>query len=131
MKKILLILSLSLSLFAGDIKWHSYKEMLSLKSDKPVFVFVSSTHCGFCKKELYSMEKDKSFVEFINKKFIPVYISQDVDYTPVHLMSRVTPSFYVTDKEGKYIVEPMYGLQEPYNLMRTLNRAEYIYRSQK
>ena len=80
-----------------------------MNEDKPLFIFVSGSHCSYCKKELKLFNSDKKFVEKINSKFIPVYIIQDKDYVPNHLLSQVTPTFYFVDNDGEYLTEPIRG----------------------
>jgi len=77
------------------------------------------------------MNSDKSFVDYVNTNFIPVYIVQDKDYVPIHLVSNVTPTFYILDSKENYLVAPIIGAQPLENIVRNMNRAEYTFRKDK
>lgn len=132
MKKIVfLLLSFSILTFAGKINWVSYKTYLNMAKSKPGFIFVSASSCYFCKVEMKRMNANKSFVKFVNKRFIPVFIEEDKEFTPVNLISRMTPTFYLLNSSGNYLISPIIGAQPLDYMLRVMNRAEYLFRSKQ
>lgn len=109
MKKIYLLGLMSLSLIA-DVNWMSYKDAYKNRDNKPMIIIVGATTCGFCKKEKDNINSNDELVSFINKKMKPVYINQDQDFTPVDLMSEMTPAIYFADANGKILSKPMFGV---------------------
>jgi len=126
LKKILLLGLFSSFLFSGTINWTGYAEALRLSDGtKPMFIFVSSSNCSYCKKEMNLMESNPQFVKFLNTRFVPVYINQSEDYIPQHLISQVTPTFYLTNEEGVELGSKIIGAQPLPVLIKEMNKAEF------
>jgi len=129
MKFLLMATVLSLSLFGGD--WASYKTIYDNRSfNKPVFVFVSRDNCKYCSIERDRISKDKNFMYFLRKNFQTVYINESKDFTPVYLMSNMTPAFYVLEpKNLKIMVPEVYGAMPLSKMTLWLNKTLTIYKN--
>ncbi len=122
MKKILLLLSLSLALFADNVKWTSYEKAIQT-SKKPLFVFYSSENCGYCKKALTEMNSNKNFYSYVNTNFTSVYLDSE---TSTRLHAPVTPTFFVLTNNGDRVVNRLIGYQPSSELIRFLNKELYL-----
>ena len=112
MKKIVLIFILTVQLFSMD--WLKYNEALDIKDlvRKPLFIMVGSNNCKFCNKFKEKVENNKSFQDYLNGYFLPVYINKDREILPDNLMTPVTPMFFIVDyKSMKLLVDPAVGNQ--------------------
>lgn len=123
---------LSIGLFATELQWHSYKEIYNLSQDKklykPVFAFISSSNCKFCKIEMERIRKDSSFQKFLADKFELVYVEQDIDFTPVELVSPFTPTFFVlSPKTLEPLTSSAKGAIDLRELQEWLDKIHYLY----
>jgi len=106
MKYILLILTLSFSLFANSIEWQKdYKTTLekAQKEDKMLFVFIGSKNCKYCEKLKNTTLKNKKIITNINKKYASVFVMRDKDDYPSKLHTKATPMLYFLDKNENII----------------------------
>ena len=106
MKYFLILFALSLSLFADSIEWNKdYKTAVekAKKTDKLVFVFITSKDCKFCKKLKETTLEDKNIVQKINKAYSSVIVMKDKDFFPSKLNAKATPMLYFLDKNENII----------------------------
>ena len=86
MKKIVLLLMLSISAFAVDIAWNSsYEEALTKakKESKPLIVVITTEQCRWCRKLEATTLQDEEIVARINNKFQAVNVTKDKSIYPV------------------------------------------------
>ena len=104
MKKLLLILCLGL-LNLQAITWHSFEDAQSLQkqSSKTIMLYVTASHCPYCKKMDKNVFQDSKMSKWLDDKFVAVKIDIDFDDIPLNLNPRMTPSFYFVDKDEKIV----------------------------
>ena len=104
MKHLFLILLFVSSLLSFD--WaDDYDEALvkAKQENKIVYVFIGTANCPFCNKLKETTLSDKSVIDAINKDFVPIYLSVDIDDVPKQFNLRFYPAHYFVDTNGKII----------------------------
>jgi len=141
MKKILLLLLITIIANASNIKWqyelNDAKE-LALYFKKPIFLFLESRRCYYCPIMKESTFMDKRIIDKINKNFIPLLLDNslgsesDVEnsgHAPERLTTSMTPAIYfmgpkeemLNRKGKKHMI--IYGMWEADDLLKWLNDA--------
>ena len=119
--RILIMLFISLTLFAAEIHWAgSYNEaqMLSKKTGKPVYLFISAPECPWCEKFENTTLKKKEIIQLLNDRFVPVHLVRGFDTIPTRFKVRPVPRHYVFDDAKKYFYEDIgYFPEEIFLLM--------------
>lgn len=81
MKKILLLLVFLCfgTSFSQKLNTFSLEqvEILQLKENRPVLIFVSSSWCAYCKRMKQTVFKDKEVISLLNNKYYLVFIEAD------------------------------------------------------
>jgi thioredoxin-related protein len=120
-KIVLLVMLLSASLMANEIKWASdFNEALkeAKAQNKPVF-FISSRHsCKYCVVLDETTLKDKRVVKALNRDFISVIsYSDENDYMPKELWRPGTPALWFLKPSGEPMYQPIMGALDANNLL--------------
>ena len=123
MKKIFLILTISLSLFA-EIKWLNLNDGLEMakKDNKLVLIMMTSPSCGYCVKMDREVLTQKKVIDTLNNFFIPVKIDVSKDDYPDTLRVRGTPTFFFATKD-KVIVNDIVGYRESDEFLSALSKT--------
>ncbi len=123
MKKIFLILTISLSLFA-DIKWLNLNDGLEIakKDNKLVLIMMTSPSCGYCVKMEREVLTQEKVINTLNNFFIPVKIDVSKDDYPETLRVRGTPTFFFVTKK-KVIVNDIVGYRESDEFLSALSKT--------
>ena len=104
MKKIVLILvMLSISLFAEG--FYTYEEALAeaKTNNKIVMLFLTQDGCPTCNYMKHKVFKDKEVEKKLSDDFIVVELDIHADKIPVKFKYIGTPTFYFVDKNKKVI----------------------------
>lgn len=126
MKIILMTLLFSFALFASEIQWQKdYVSALAHAKDanKPIFVFMSSDACKFCKKLEETTFKDASIIQRINQSYISVHLDKDKDTYPLNLQTKAVPKLYFLDVDGT-IVDDSLGYWDSSDFAFTLDDVQ-------
>ncbi|WP_428737214.1 thioredoxin family protein [Sulfurimonas sp.] len=110
MKKILLLLTLCLSLFGVELGWtHEYKAALAKakKEDKVLYVLLTSDNCRWCRKFENTTLQDRAIQDKLNKDFIVVHLSRDRDEVPKIFETTPVPRHYFVDGNEKILFESL------------------------
>ncbi|PID28512.1 MAG: thioredoxin [Candidatus Cloacimonadota bacterium] len=116
------------------IKWlTSYDKAveLSKKEKKPIFVdFTGSDWCGWCMKLNDEVFSKKSFVDYLEKNFIPLELdfpskkkqSEEIKEQNSKLVEKYSvrgfPTILILDKEGKVLAKTGYQQGGPDNYIK-------------
>jgi thioredoxin-related protein len=106
MKFIILLISLTLCIYADSINWEKdYGSALekAKKENKLLFVFITSKECKFCDKLKNTTLQDKSIAHHINEKYASVIVSKEAKNYPSKLDSKATPMLYFLDRDENII----------------------------
>ncbi len=74
---------------------------LSQKTDKPIMLKLTASHCKYCKKMDSEVLSDKEVEHMLKQNFICVTINVDNEPLPLNLTKTITPTFIFVDKSGK------------------------------
>ncbi|QOP40977.1 thioredoxin family protein [Sulfurimonas marina] len=110
MKKIVLFLAMTFSLFASGIDWpHDYKQALidAKKSNKLVYVLLTSDNCRWCRKFENTTLQEKAIQERLAKEFVVVHISRDRHFVPKNFETTPVPRHYFVDSQGEILYETL------------------------
>ena len=100
---------------AAQIKWQTYPEALrtAAREKKPLFFHFRSNWCHYCKQMDQKTFSRPRVIDFLNRNFIPVRVSESTDY---ELMKKFKVNGYPDnrfyDHRGELIFK-FYGFQPP------------------
>jgi len=116
MKLLLLILTLTFSLFASSINFEkdlqTAKEK-AIKTDKKLMIMYSTPTCPECNYMKKKVLKDKEIVSFVNENFVSVImdINEDEKILPYKFIG--IPTFYFSDASNmKLLAQRIGGTRE-------------------
>jgi thioredoxin-related protein len=129
MKKILILLSLSLlSLYGADLDWAgSYKEAISKATEqkKSVMLLVTTETCRWCRKLESTTLQDDKVVARLQKDYVSVHVTRDVDDYPCHLKVKGVPTTFFLDVSGKPIIKKVIGYWNAEDYLSFLDDVDY------
>jgi len=113
MGKLLVIICLScFSLHAAGLEWvTSFKEALSKAhaEDKNIMVLITTTTCRWCRKLEAETLKDETVISRLNRDYVSVHFTRDVDEYPRYLSAPGVPATYFLDRNGQPIIKRVMG----------------------
>jgi len=130
-KLLLLLMLLAVSVIATDLHWYDdYDAALreAKKEHKLVYVFISSSHCGWCHKFEKTTLQDEGIRQRLQKGFIVVHLVRDFDEIPKQFEVRPVPRHYFTDANGTIIYHALgYRKEECFNsfIDNTFDRLQH------
>jgi len=129
MTKLFVILCLSLlSLHAGEINWEaSFKQALAKAQleKKNMMVLITSTTCRWCRKLEAETLKDASVIERVNKDYVSVHLTRDVDEYPRYLIAPGVPATYFLNRNGQPIIKRVMGYWNAEDYHSYLDDVDY------
>lgn len=129
MKKILILFCLSFySLYGADIEWaHSYKEAMEKAKfqKKNVMLLITTESCRWCRKLESTTLKDAKVVARLNKDYIAVHVTRDVDEYPSYLKTNGVPASYFLDNKGNPIIKKVTGYWNAEDYLSFLDDVDY------
>jgi len=106
MKYLVSILFLAVTLMATELHWYDdYNEALreAKKEHKLVYIFISSSDCGWCHKFEKTTLQDEEIKKRLSKEFITLHLVRDFDDIPSQFKTSPVPRHYFTDANGKML----------------------------
>jgi len=110
MKYIISMMLLAVSLMATELKWFdNYDAALvgAKKENKLVYVFISSSQCGWCHKFEKTTLQDEGIKKRLKREFITVHLVRDFDTVPQQFKTSPVPRHYFTDSNGKILYDTL------------------------
>lgn len=110
MKKIALILAMSLSLFGSELDWpHDYKKALAQakQEHKILYVLLTSDNCRWCRKFESTTLQEDVIKQKLAQNFVVVHISRDRDFVPKYFETTPVPRHYFVDANEKIVFESL------------------------
>jgi len=121
MYRFLILLCLSFaSLHAAEVLWvDSFKEALAKAQaeNKNLMVLITTETCRWCRKLESETLKDGSVISRLNKDYVSVHLTRDVDEYPRYLNAPGVPATHFLDRAGQPIIKRVMGYwnAEDYN----------------
>lgn len=112
MKKIMIVILITLGLNATEINWlESYTKAseIAKAENKPMLIFINRPDCGACNVMKEITFTDKSIYPYINEHFVPVSLNIDKNDAPKSLQAEMTPTFHFVKYDGTKIRETLVG----------------------
>ncbi len=106
MKKIILLLLLTHSLFCAEIAWQetfAHAQAKAKKESKPMLVIITTEQCRWCRKLEATTLSDDEIISKINTRFVPVHVTRDKSVYPKTLSAKMVPMSYFLDENGKVL----------------------------
>ncbi len=129
MAKLVLILCLGfLNLYAGGINWvHSFKEALAKAQaeNKNMMVLITTETCRWCRKLESQTLTDEKVISRLNRDYVAVHFTRDVDEYPRYLSAPGVPSTYFLDRAGKPIIKRVMGYWNVEDYLSYLDDVDY------
>ena len=121
-KMVFMMLLVSASIFASEIKWaKDFQSAIkqAKKQNKPV-LFVFSRHtCKYCVILDNTTFKDKKVIEAVNRDYVPVIsYSDENDYTPKELWTPGTPAIWFLLPDATPMYQPLMGALDSENFLK-------------
>jgi thioredoxin-related protein len=120
------MLLLSVTLMATELHWYDdYNEAVKIakKEHKLIYVFISSSHCGWCHRFEKRTLQDQNVKKALKKEFITVHLIRDLDDIPKIFKQSPVPRHYFTDA-NKNILYDSLGYREVDTFLAFLGYAE-------
>jgi len=129
MYRIFILLCLSYaSLHAAEVLWaHSFKEALAKAQaeDKKLMVLITTESCRWCRKLESETLMDDTVVSRLNKDYISVHLTRNVDEYPRYLNAPGVPSTHFLDRAGQPIIKRVMGYWNAEDYLSYLDDVEY------
>ncbi|MBD3793337.1 MAG: thioredoxin family protein [Sulfuricurvum sp.] len=106
MKKLALLVLLTLNLIGSEIVWQdsfASAQAKAKKESKPMLVIITTEQCRWCRKLESTTLSDDEVIAKINSRFVPVHVTRDKSVYPKNLTAKMVPMSYFLDANGKEI----------------------------
>jgi len=133
MKYLLVIMLFAATLMATELHWYDeYEDALreAKKEHKLIYIFISSSQCGWCHKFEKTTLQDEAVKKELHKEFITVHLVRDFDTVPKEFEVRPVPRHYFTDANGKILYDSL-GYREVDTFKAFMGYAQEQYNTQK
>ncbi len=103
MRYIIAIILLTVTLTATELQWldnYSIAIKKAKKENKPIYIFISSSTCGWCDKFEKTTLQDENIKKRLNREFISVHLVREFDDVPQKFATTPVPRHYFTDSKG-------------------------------
>jgi thioredoxin-related protein len=105
-RKFILVMLFGAVVMASELVWlDEYDTALqrAKQEHKPLYVFISSSQCGWCHKFEKTTLQDESVKKRLAKEFITVHLVRDFDSVPKQFETSPVPRHYFVDEDGKIL----------------------------
>ena len=126
MKKLLLIILMTLGLYASEVSWStSYVTASQIAKDenKPMLVFMNKPGCGSCAYMKENVFADAAVVAYLNDNFISISLDIHENDAPKELQVTVTPVFHFLNADGSKSQETLIGGKTAPFFLKLLKKA--------
>ena len=127
MKKLLLILLLTLGVYASEVNWfHSYPEAIkqAKAENKPLLLFMNKPGCGSCAYMKENVFSDEKIIDYMNKNYIGLSLDIHTNDAPKEFQVQVTPVFHYINYKGDKLRETLVGGKTAPFFLKLLKQAK-------
>ncbi len=110
MRYLLTIILFTVTLMATELHWYDeYEDALheAKKEHKLIYVFISSSQCGWCHKFEKTTLQDEEIKKRLQKEFITVHLVRDFDTVPPQFKTSPVPRHYFLNADGKILYDSL------------------------
>lgn len=126
MKKLLLLILMTLGLFASDVVWYSsyVKAAEAAKNEnKPMLVFMNKPGCGSCEYMKENVLVEAAVSAYLRENYIAVSLDIHTNDAPKALQVTVTPVFHFLASDGSQSIETLIGGKTAPFFLKLLKKA--------
>ncbi len=112
MRTFILIMLLSLSVFAAPVEWSLSFTPASAKAkskNKLLLVYITQPGCGTCKFMEENVFPDKKVHAYLTANYVGVKLYLGDAGLPQHLKPFASPTFYILDDEQREVTDAVIG----------------------
>lgn len=127
MKKIVMILTMALSLWAAEIDWaHSYAEAQerAKNENKNILLLITTETCRWCRRLESTTLQDDAVIKRINAEYVAVHVTRGKDAYPADLVAPRVPMSYFVKPDGE-VIHDMMGFWNVEDYLSILDDAAY------
>ncbi|MCK4974271.1 MAG: thioredoxin family protein [Sulfurimonas sp.] len=129
MKLLSLLLLLTLALNANHVRWLSNFDEAhkkSLKQNKHLMILLIMKDSVECKDTIVTTFMNQTYIDKINREFIPVLITKDQKQSyPIEMLYTFTyPTLFIFDEQHLFSCEPIRGDITPQRLKSYLEECK-------
>ncbi|MEN4053445.1 MULTISPECIES: thioredoxin family protein [Sulfurimonas] len=106
MRYIVSMILLAVTLMATELQWlDNYNVAMekAKKENKLIYIFISSSTCGWCDKFEKTTLQDENVKKRLKKEFVPVHLVREFDDVPQKFATAPVPRHYFTDSKGNIL----------------------------
>ena len=106
MKYIVTMILLAVTLTATELQWlDNYNTAMqkAKQENKLIYIFISSSTCGWCDKFEKTTLQDENVKKRLNKEFVSVHLVREFDTVPQKFATSPVPRHYFTDAKGNIL----------------------------
>jgi len=126
MKKLLLLIMMTLGLYASDVNWiASYEKAIEMAKTekKPMLLFMNKPGCGSCAYMKENVFADKDVVAYLKENYISVSLDIHTNDAPKAFQAQVTPVFHFVNNDGSIIQATLIGGKTAPFFLKLLKQA--------
>lgn len=101
------------------------------KEHKNILLLITIPTCKWCRKLEATTLQDKAVVARIEKGFIPVHVTRDVDVYPKHLQAKMVPMTYFLYPNGEPIMRGTMGYWNVEDYLSIMDDVDYKIKKHK
>lgn len=127
MKRFLLLLLLSVTLYGSEVTWiDSYEQALKTAKNehKPMLLFMNKPGCGSCEYMKENVFTDEAVVKYLEQNYVSVSLSIHKNDAPKELKVSVTPVFHFLSSDGSKLRETLIGGKTAPFFLKLLKQAD-------
>lgn len=109
MKFLISLLTISLTLFASELKWRDLDSIKTIESEKIALVEIVSKYCHYCKSMDSKVFSDGEVIEFLTKNFTLFRGDKYEDEIESKFQTRVVPTFFFYDIKEQKVLKKVVG----------------------
>ena len=106
MRYIVTMLLFIVTLMATELQWlDNYNTAMqkAKQENKLIYVFISSSTCGWCDKFEKTTLQDENVKKRLKKEFVSVHLVREFDTVPQKFATSPVPRHYFTDAKGNIL----------------------------
>ena len=133
MRYIVTMLLFVVTLMATELQWlDNYDTAMqkAKKEKKLIYIFISSSTCGWCDKFEKTTLQDENVKKRLKKEFVSVHLVREFDTVPQKFATSPVPRHYFTDAKGNILYNSL-GYRKVDTFESFMDNAEEKYQKNK